>query len=428
MKPKTALQKEVASLMHKVNGLTPKQIEWMEKRCFTPKAYSCRGEAWCSDCGQSFECREAEKSSIVCSHCGKRLEVEARIRRTDFYEENGFNIVTTCRGWQVIRCLEVCKRIKKGKKAEYGWCDILQNWIHPSGKDVIVAKMIAGMGWNRRYAWWSETEIRQGSARENGYTRILNFSLQYPRMSYIPEILRNGYDRKTCRKWAMFDVFTTLLSNPRAETLLKAGQTSAFQYSLMSPYSVDRKWQQIKICLRNGYVIEDFSLWKDYIDFLEYLGKDTHNAHYVCPKDLKKAHDVYMKKKRKKVAEEVRMKKLKEMAEAEDNYRKSKSRFFGIAIKVDDIDISVLKTVMDVYEEGEAMHHCVFDNGYYKKDDSVILSARRNGERVETVEYSLKQRKVVQCRGVCNKNTEYHDLIVDAVNRHSHLFRTAKVS
>ena len=135
-----------------------------------------------------------------------------------------------------------------------------------------------------------------------------------------------------------------------------------------------------------------------------------------------------MEKKRKKLAEEKRIDTLKEIAQEEEKYRESKSKFFGIAIKVDDIDISVLKSVMDIFDEGEAMHHCVYDNGYYKKNDSIILSARRNGDRVETVEYSLKKREVVQSRGVCNKNTEYHDMIVNAVNAHSHLFRMAKVS
>ena len=428
MIPRTPLQKEVAKVMHKMQGLTPKQKEWMKKRCFVPKAYTSKSKVWCSECGNEWAENIGEKTHVLCPFCGARLEVKKRARTKIHFEENGFNIITTCNGWQVIRALEVHKHIAKGKKAEFSWCDVCQNWIHSSGKDVIVAKKIVGMGWNRRYGWFTETEIRQGSARGNEYTRVLNFELQYPHMSYIPELIRNGYNRKICKKWADFDVCKTLLENPQAETLLKAGQIDAFKYSLMYPNSIAKKWSQIKICLRNGYVINDFSMWKDYIDMLEELGKDTHNAHYVCPTDLKKAHDVFMEKKRKKVAEERKCKMREEIMSAEADYKKRRQRFFGIAIKVEDIDISVIKTVADVFDEGEAMHHCVYTNGYYKEKDSVLLSARRNGERVETVEYSLKKRKVVQSRGVCNQNTEWHDMIVNAVNSHSHLFRRAKVS
>lgn len=38
------------------------------------------------------------------------------------------------------------------------------------------------------------------------------------------------------------------------------------------------------------------------------------------------------------------------------------------------------------------------------------------GQRIETVEVSLSQLKVIQSRGVCNKQTEYHDKIVQLVN------------
>ena len=54
--------------------------------------------------------------------------------------------------------------------------------------------------------------------------------------------------------------------------------------------------------------------------------------------------------------------------------------------------------------------------GVYKKADSLILSATIDGKRIETVEVSLSQLKVVQSRRVCNKQTEYHDKIVRLVN------------
>ena len=60
----------------------------------------------------------------------------------------------------------------------------------------------------------------------------------------------------------------------------------------------------------------------------------------------------------------------------EEMYSRHKSRFFGICFGDDNILISVITSVADMYAEGEAMHHCVYTNGYYKKPDSLILSAR----------------------------------------------------
>ena len=69
------------------------------------------------------------------------------------------------------------------------------------------------------------------------------------------------------------------------------------------------------------------------------------------------------------------------------------------------------------------MHHCVYWNGYYRKDDSLILSATIDGKRIETVEVSLSKLAVVQSRGVCNQNTQYHAQIIDLVNRNMSLIQ-----
>ena len=69
------------------------------------------------------------------------------------------------------------------------------------------------------------------------------------------------------------------------------------------------------------------------------------------------------------------------------------------------------------------MHHCVWSNEYYLKKDSLILSATIDGKRIETVEVSLKTFEVVQCRGLCNENTEYHDRIIALVNKNANLIR-----
>ena len=109
--------------------------------------------------------------------------------------------------------------------------------------------------------------------------------------------------------------------------------------------------------------------------------------------------------------------------EDEKRFLELKSKFFGIRFTDGTIQVHVLESVREYLEEGVSMHHCVFSNEYYLKEDSLILSATIEGKRIETIEVSLKTLKVVQSRGVCNKNTEYHEQIVNLVNANSRLIR-----
>ena len=107
---------------------------------------------------------------------------------------------------------------------------------------------------------------------------------------------------------------------------------------------------------------------------------------------------------------------MQEAVAEEETYKRTKSKFFGLAFTDGTIEIRVLESVAEFVEEGLHMKHCVFTNGYYLKKDSLILSATIEGKRIETVEVSLKTLNVVQSRGVCNSNTEYHDRIISLVN------------
>ena len=92
------------------------------------------------------------------------------------------------------------------------------------------------------------------------------------------------------------------------------------------------------------------------------------------------------------------------------------------------IQVHVLSSVHDFIEEAEIMHHCVFSNSYYLKENSLILSATIEGKRIETIEVSLKTLKVVQSRGVCNKNTEYHEQIINLVNQNMGMIQKCLVA
>lgn len=165
-------------------------------------------------------------------------------------------------------------------------------------------------------------------------------------------------------------------------------------------------------------------MWVDYVALLEYFHLDVHNACYVCPKNLKKEHDRLFARKRRIELKIELERKISEAKKWEDKYKKDKGKFFGICFGDDDIIITVVSSVAEMAEEGIAMHHCVYSMGYYKKPYSLILSAKdKNGNRIETIEVSLKTFKIVQSRGVCNSNTDKHDKIVNLVNQNMNLIR-----
>ena len=89
----------------------------------------------------------------------------------------------------------------------------------------------------------------------------------------------------------------------------------------------------------------------------------------------------------------------------------------GIVLSDGSLTIRPLQSVTEFYEEGKAMHHCVYGAAYYDRPHCLIMTARVDGKRAETVEIDIKSGIVKQSRGPCNKNTEWHDTIVNLVNR-----------
>ena len=190
-----------------------------------------------------------------------------------------------------------------------------------------------------------------------------------------------------------------------------------------SAKDINPYWNSIRICMRNGYIIKDGSIWCDYIDQLNFFGKDTNSPKYACPDNLHKQHDLYMKKKKAYIERQQLEEKRQKARENEAKFKELKAKLFGIAFTDGTIQVRVLDSVNEFMEEGKTMHHCVFDSAYYLKKDSLILSATIDGKRIETIEISLKTLKVIQSRGVCNKNTEYHDQIINLVNKNKRLIR-----
>ena len=91
-----------------------------------------------------------------------------------------------------------------------------------------------------------------------------------------------------------------------------------------------------------------------------FFGKDLHNAKYVCPADLQREHDRYVRKKREHIERERREEAKKKALEDESEFLKMKSRFFGICFTDGLVQVKVLESVEEVIQEGDALATTVF--------------------------------------------------------------------
>lgn len=411
MKARNKFERAVLAQSKHLRPITKAQSQWAFRECIEHFAYRLpKGKTTCMDCGHSWQMSEPTEH-CTCPQCGVDLQV-AITRARKLQQKQYFTVLTTSGGYQVLRMYLLIVGMEKGYRAVSSVVEIGQYWWNEEGRQTIVAIQRTMGRYVDSFAYYSPMAIRN----DNEAYRHISYAPIYPKFRVMNTLRRNGF-KNDFHHIAPSILIPALLRDRRAETLMKAGRTEHLRYVLSRARKMDEYWQAYKITLRRGYDITDIALWCDYMDMLRRLGKDTHNAHFVCPADLQEAHDKAQRKlqaQRDKEAEEQRRQKA---LENEERFQALKAPFFGIAFTDGTIEVRVLESVEEYLEEGKALRHCVFTNEYYLKEKSLILSARIGGKRIETIEVSLETMQVIQCRGLQNKNTEYHGRIIDLVHR-----------
>ena len=427
MKPRTKRERLVVELSSKLPNITDAQMRWGKKNCFKHYAFRCKDEMWCSDCGKMWVDTSRQKDGdIRCPYCGEKLEVKVSRKKKDNID-NYLTIVTTSKDFQILRHFYIARYARKGRDTHYFIDEVCQQWITADRKETVIAKAM-DMG-SRGWVHTTEMSIKQDGNMYCSHSYDIG-GYVYPKVKVLPILRRNGLRTSFHGVTPALLIRAILGESKYAEMLLKTRQYSMLEF-YMYRGCLSHPWT-VNICNRNGYIIKDGSMYDDYLRLLDYFQLDTHNAHYVCPKNLKKEHDKLVEKKRKieaKIrAEEERKRRIERMSRMKQDILSFIQRiqpFLGIEIKDEDIVIRPLESVTQFYQEGKAMHHCVYSNGYYKRKDCIILTAQKNGKRLETVEVSLKTFKIVQSRAVCNKTSDYHNHIIKLVNRNMGLIRRA---
>ena len=417
MKARNKFEAAVMEQSKNLRPITKQQIKWAFRECITHFAYRLpKGRTTCMDCGHRWAMKK-HRETCTCPHCRAKLQVQTT-RARKHKEQHYFTILTTSGDYQVLRMYLLIVGMEKGCKASSYTIEIGQYWWNAQGRKTIVAVQRVLGRYIDTFSYCSPMAVRN----DNEAYRHISYSQIYPKFKATEALRRNGF-KNDFHDIAPTVLIPALLSDSRAETLIKAGRTEHLKYFLDNSRAFDACWQSYKVATRNGYDIEDISIWCDYVDMLRRLGKDIHSPKYVCPTDLHREHDRRQHELRRQREREEKEKRRKKAMEDEKRFHELKSKFFGIRFTDGTIQVHVLESVQEHLEEGTAMHHCVFSNEYYLKENSLILSATIEGRRIETIEVNLDTLKVVQSRGVCNKNTEYHDQIVSLVNANRKLIR-----
>lgn len=338
-----------------------------------------------------------------------------------------FAIYEVVGDWQVIRMFMYRSWSKKHEALH----EPLRYWIKADGSYVIEAKKRQTMGnyYIDCWIWDSEKAIRPN---QSYYRDLRDLYTNYTRIrSLLPELKRTRFyaNNKCVNDLKPFWFVHSLLTNNRVETLFKLRQTyltwKFYHYDKLT----DTLWQSIRVALRHGYHWDsekEINDWCDMINDLEYLGLDTRNPHYICPKNLDEAHQRFINLKHRKAEIEQWAKEIKDAEAYEPYFLATREQFFGMVFTDNEISIQIIPSAKAIKEEGKAMHHCV--GGYFNKPNSLILSAQIDGKRIETIEVNLKDYRLVQSQGLCNRDTEYHKRIVDLVNANLDTIRVLNVN
>jgi hypothetical protein len=354
-----------------------------------------------------------------------------------------FCIVTTHRGWQVIRQFYLYQYFRYRKQVDFSILEVMQHWMK-EGHYVFLCRNRNAQGYcNDAWLFGQPMTLKRGDCSTNCLSDprdIVYDAVRYVkvqrRFAYIPK----GLDSR----FMLSDLYRAVNASSYAETLIRQDE-DAFRWCLRYGFAYDaEKMAAVKIARRHGYDYRA-ELWKDLVGMLKYLGKDLHNPALVCPGNLMEAHNHWsvraankrfrmmnaIQKARMIAQEKERLaaiereaererKRKEEMQSAVSLYPKLRGRFFGMVIAEEGIEIKVLQSVREFFEEGKEMDHCVFSNGYYdlkENPDCLILSARVDGKRTETIEIDLSEMEIVQCRGRHNVDSPYHERIMGIMQR-----------
>ena len=372
-------------------------------------------------CGHEW--LENRNGMCLCPDCGQLIEIKDTKERV-LRDKSYFNVITTMGEYQVVRMFLMMVEMRKGMKASPAYLEVGSYWIDPKGHATVIGLHRTLGHYIDSFAFGSPLEIR----RDNEAFQRISDEWVYPRIKVTDTIKRNGF-KGSCHHIHPVTLFQELLTNPKAETLMKANEIELLHYLCIRPaYKADINtyWSTVKIANRNGYKVKDAQMWIDYIKMLERCGKDIQSPKYICPANLKEAHDEYAEKVNRQRRKEKREKDRQQAIEDKCRFEELKSRYFGLAMTDGEIEIHSIDSVDDNYEIGERNHICCGSAKYFLKEGTLTLTAYIGKKQIATIEISLDDFHIIQCRAFANGICEYTEQIAGIINANKKMIAERK--
>lgn len=419
MKPRTKLELKILEI-HKSLGdpITSEVKKWAIKTCFESRGIECKGEIYCFECNRTFPANNLTKHS-KCPLCGEKLKIE-KTKRKKHSQEMYFTIVDLKDNYQIIRHYRILRNIHIDKSYNNVMISrLVENYFNVDTGDIrtISKKLLQGYRYmSMPFQLSSDMEIRY----HDSSIHILN-GYVYPKANIHPYFKKRGV--KSNLHHIQPDLLFKELKhgNSRVETLLKLKAYYMLDRLIHNTSKISRWWPQIKIALRHKYKIKDLNMWFDHLEMLLGNRKDIRNPKFILPTNLKKEHQRLIDVNNKRIAiNQAKIKREREIRDAREaeeatlQYLEEKGRFFNFHIEKDNLSIDVVKSIVEMAEEGSEMKHCVYSAKYYKSN-CLILSVRSSGERLATIELSLEDLQIKQIRGKCNSHVSEESTIRELI-------------
>ncbi len=276
--------------------------------------------------------------------------------------------------------------------------------------------------------------------------KYLRFYEQYPQaellvkfgLSYYAtskQILRKTSKDKNFGKWLIRNSNEIELNGYYISTLFKAYRTGK-PLAIVQKLEEDKKtffnrcnYIEIKKLFDTDKKVGQFleyvakhntniSSYEDYLKACNYLGLDMSQDKNRLPHNFKRWHDI-------RIDEYKTAKALKDENERKELYLQFASvaqKYISLQRDTDNTFIAIIaKSPLDLINEGEILHHCVgrmnYDQRFIREESLIFFIRDKNSPDTPlvTVEYSLKQRKVLQCYG--NNDSKPDRQVLNFVHR-----------
>ena len=207
MKPKTKREKLLVELAPKLPPLTEKQMEYPKEHIFKKKGfYWKKGLVWCQCCGKEYPVMKSllevslDVGGEVCEWCGNEIHMEHAGRGTSKHnnEVAWYSVITTFKGWQVVRAFEAERSNTRGKETVYSCREVFQIWVDEKGKETILTKHYTRSPFHLSWDYSSQYGIgHHNGGCGGGYYQMTDlFDVTgfyfYPRTTVLPIIKRNN--------------------------------------------------------------------------------------------------------------------------------------------------------------------------------------------------------------------------------------------